>query len=126
MSPTGKAVKTMSVPARAVLVTLLFGAVACTATAPDPGPRFDDETANGVVTELSCMKHQPQPPGPRYHDDKLRRTDETLTLLRYYTANGGKPYCDGQRFTETDRQWVALYVRLGADRKNVAALLGEG
>jgi hypothetical protein len=120
VDPPGKAGR----PLRgAVLGTLLFGAVACGGTAPEPGPRFDDETTGGVVNALSCMKHQPQPPGPRYLDDTLRRTEETLAVLRYYTANGGKPYCEGGAASETDRQWVDLYVRLGADRKNVAALL---
>lgn len=111
----------------AVLVFLLVGAVACTeAAAPDPGPRFDDETTNGVRTELTCMKHQPLGPGARYTDDTLRRTDETLALLRYYTANAAKRYCDSKGVTDIDRQWVDLYVRLGADRGNVAALLDEG
>jgi hypothetical protein len=110
----------------AIVSTLLLGAVACTATAPDPGPRFDDETTGGNARDLTCMKHQPQPPGPRYTDDTLRRTDETLALLRYYTANGAKPYCDGTGPTDIDRQWADVYVRLGADRKNVAALLDEG
>ena len=111
----------------AVLSILFFGAAACTATTPDPGPRFDDETRGGAVREVSCMKHQPQPPGARYTDDTTRRTGETLALLRYYTANGAKPYCDGRGPTGIDRQWIDLYVRLGADRKNVAALLtGEG
>jgi hypothetical protein len=89
---------------------LLFAAVAtaCTATAPEPGPRFDDETTGGVVQELSCLKHQPQAPGPRYTDATSRRTD-----------------CAGDDPTEVDRQWADLYVRLGADRKNVAALLGQ-
>lgn len=103
----------------AALLSALFVS-ACTATAPDPGPRFDDE---GI--EVSCMKHQPRPPGTRYTDDEQRRTGETLALLRYYTANGAKPYCDGEGPTEVDRRWAELYVRLGADRDNVAALLGE-
>lgn len=109
---------------RAVLTALLFGAVAA-CTAPDPGRRFDDETTGGAVRELTCMKHQPQPPGTRYTDDTTRRTGETLALLRYYTANGAKPYCDGHGPTDIDRQWVDIYVSLGADRKNVAALLGD-
>jgi glutathione S-transferase len=62
---------------------------------------------------------------PRYTDATSRRTDETLALLRYYTANGGKKYCAGDDPTAVDRQWADLYVRLGADRKNVAALLGQ-
>jgi hypothetical protein len=101
-------------------------AAACATPPPDPGPRFADETTGGEVRELTCMAHQPRPPGTRYTDAALRRTGETLALLRYYTANGAKPYCDGAGPTGVDRQWVDLYVRLGADRANVAALLGNG
>jgi len=108
-----------------VLIALLVGAVACTETRPDPGPRFDDETPGGAGRDLTCMKHQPQPPGTRYTDDRSRRIDETLALLRYYTENGGKPYCDGKAPTTIDRQWVDIYVHLGADRKNVATLLDD-
>ncbi|RSM80026.1 hypothetical protein DMH04_31010 [Kibdelosporangium aridum] len=110
----------------AFLAFLLIGAAACTDAGPDPGPRFDNEAADGVVTELTCMKHQPQGPGARYTDETLRRIDETLALLRYYTANGAKPYCDGKGLTDIDRQWVDIYVRLGADKGNVAALLDAG
>ncbi|MFK0251851.1 hypothetical protein ACIQUM_44740 [Amycolatopsis azurea] len=104
-----------------VLSTLLFLAVvvACSGTAPGTGPRFDDETTDGVATELTCMKHQPQAPGPRYTDETLRRTDETLALLRYYTANGAKPYCDGNDVTDIDRRWIDLYIALGADAEKV-------
>jgi len=104
---------------RAALLTALFVS-ACTANAPDPGPRFDDE---GI--EVSCMKHQALPPGTRYTDDTQRRTGETLALLRYYTANGAKAYCDGKGPTDVDRQWAEIYVRLGAERDNVAALLAR-
>jgi hypothetical protein len=97
-----------------VLTALL--AVACSGE-PDLGPRFDAEPAG------SCMEHQERPPGPRYTEPALRRTEDNLALLRYYTENGDKPYCDGKGPTDVDRQWVEVYVRLGADRENVAALL---
>jgi hypothetical protein len=109
-----------------VLTALLFGAVtACAVDAPDPGPSFDDETTGGVARDLTCMKHQSQPPGIRYTDHTARRTDKNLALLRYYTANSAKPYCDGHGPTDIDRQWLGIYVGLGADRKNVAALLDD-
>lgn len=111
---------------RTVLTALLSGVVvACGVPTPDPGPRFDEETTGGAARDLTCMKHQPQPPGARYTDDTARGTAETLGLLRYYTANGAKPYCDGKGPTDIDRQWVEVYVDLGADRTNVAALLGD-
>lgn len=110
-------------PRLTVVIASLLLVAACAEPAPDPGPRFDDETTGGVVQELTCMKHQPRAPGTRYTDAKQQRTDETLALLRYYTANGGKPYCDGKAPSKIDREWIDLYVRLGADRKNVAPLL---
>ena len=100
------------------LITLAFAAAcaACSAAAaPDPGPRFDDE----AQALLTCLSHQAQPPGPRYTDDGLRRTDETLALLRYYTANGHKPYCDGAGPTSTDLAWTRVYTQLGAARSNL-------
>ncbi|CCH32697.1 hypothetical protein ABZ816_37350 [Actinosynnema sp. NPDC047251] len=99
---------------------VLSTAVLLTAcSTPDPGPVFDTEGA----ADITCLKHQPTPPGPRYSDDTLRRTDETLPLLRYYTAHGRKPFCDGQPPTGTDQQWARTYVQLGADRANVAGLI---
>ncbi|MFJ8963256.1 hypothetical protein ACIRG5_28100 [Lentzea sp. NPDC102401] len=104
------------------LIPLLCGAAVLTActTTPDPGPVFDNE--NGK--ELTCLSHQPQAPGPRYTDEAMRSTGETLSLLRYYTVHGRKPFCDGKTPTDTDKQWAQLYVTLGADRANVTALLG--
>lgn len=58
---------------------------------PPPGPRFDDEGQ----ARITCMSHQVEAPGARYSDESLRVTADTMALLRYYTANGRKPYCDG-------------------------------
>ncbi|MGQ0841319.1 hypothetical protein [Actinokineospora sp.] len=104
----------------ALTLAVLLALAACSST-PDPGPRFDDEAQSDTLT---CLKHQPAGPGPRYTDTAQRRTDETLAVLRYYTAHGRKSYCDGQGPSDTDRSWARLYVDLGADRANVAALLG--
>lgn len=105
---------------RKPLIALLLTLSACSSSPPDPGPKFDDEGQ----AQLTCMKHQPAAPGPRYTDDTLRRTEDSLALLKYYTANGRKPFCDAGPATETDRAWAQLYVRLGADRTNVAPLAG--
>ncbi|GGM73148.1 hypothetical protein GCM10011609_06240 [Lentzea pudingi] len=96
-----------------------FGLISC-ASSPEPGPVFDNEGG----AELTCMRHQSQPPGPRYTDESMRSTGETLSLLRYYTAHGSKPFCDSHKATDFDKQWAQLYVTLGADRANVTALLG--
>ncbi|XVV05994.1 hypothetical protein ACQPW3_11655 [Actinosynnema sp. CA-248983] len=102
-----------------VLCAVLVGCSAVEPAPPDPGPVFDNEGA----ADVSCLQHQPQPPGARYTDDRIRRTDEVLPVLRYYTAHGRKPFCDGKPPSPTDRSWAELYVRLGADRANVATLL---
>ncbi|GLZ41939.1 hypothetical protein [Actinokineospora sp. NBRC 105648] len=99
-------------------VATLLTLAACSAT-PDPGPRFDDQ----AQAELTCLNHQSAAPGPRYTDPAQRRTEETLAVLRYYTANTAKPYCDNQPATTTDRDWAKLYVDLGADPALVATLL---
>ena len=83
------------------------------------GPMFNSEGGRDVA----CMTHQPEPPGSRYTDPERRNTAELLTVLRYYTAYGRKPYCDGAGPTEADRAWAELYVQQGADRSNVAPLL---
>ncbi|CRK57947.1 hypothetical protein [Alloactinosynnema sp. L-07] len=96
-------------------------ALAGCSSAPDLGPVFDDE---GRATTLTCIKHQPAGPGPRYTDPAHRETGETLAVLKYYTQYGKTRYCDGTPPTDTDRAWARLYTELGADRANVAAILG--
>ena len=104
------------------LLVLAFSS-ACADDSADPGPRFDDESTARTASDLSCMKHQPEAPGARYTDKSRRQTDDTLAMLAYYTANGAKSYCDDREPTETDREWLQLYVELGADRDNVATHL---
>lgn len=94
-------------------------AAACGTSQAEPGPVFDDEGR----TELTCLKHQTAPPGARYSDEGMRNSAEALNLLRYYTANGRKPYCDGAGASADDKTWGELYVELGADRANVASIV---
>lgn len=103
----------------AAAALLMLAVAGCTEEA---GPLFAD--ADG--REITCMRHQPEPPGSRYTDPERRNTGELLTVLRYYTAHGRKPYCDGAGPTDADRAWVRLYVEQGAGRSNVAPLLGGG
>jgi len=100
----------------AVAALLMLAGAGCTEEA---GPLFAD--ADGL--EITCMQHQPEPPGSRYTDPERTNTAELLTVLRYYTAHGTKGYCDGAGPTDADRAWVRLYVEQGADRSNVAPLL---
>ena len=46
-----------------------------------------------------------------------------MALSNTKAGSGAKPYRDGNGPTDVDRQWVDIYVRLGADRNNVAELL---
>ncbi len=104
----------------AVAVTgLLLLLAGCGSSAPQPGPVFDNEGGAAI----SCMKHQPASPGARYTDPAMKNTGEVFALLRYYTAHGRKPYCDGAPATDIDKQWAQLYVTQGADRANVAPIL---
>ena len=98
---------------------VLLAGVGCS---DDGGPRFDTEGGR----DIPCMTHQLEPPGSRYTDPERRNTAELLTVLRYYTAHGRKPYCDGAGPTDADRAWARLYVEQGAGRSNVAPLLGGG
>jgi len=101
-----------------VAALLVFAVAGCT---DGDGPVFNSEGGRDVP----CMAHQPEPPGSRYTDPERHNTAELLTVLRYYTAHGRKPYCDGAGATEADRAWAELYVRQGANRENVASLLAD-
>jgi hypothetical protein len=100
-----------------VLCALLVAA--CGTSSAEPGPVFDDEGG----TELTCLKHQAAPPGARYSEEGMRNSAEVLNLLRYYTANGRKSYCDGAGASADDKAWGELYVKLGADHTNVASIV---
>jgi hypothetical protein len=106
----------------AVVATgLLFILAGCGSSPPEPGLVFDNE--GGAA--LTCMKHQPALPGARYTDPAFRNTGEIFTLLRYYTANGNKPYCDRNPATDIDKKWAQFYVTQGAAQSNVAPILNR-
>lgn len=105
---------------RRLLPALALALLVTAGCGDDRGPLFNDEGGR----ELSCMQHQPEPPGSRYTDAPERRnTAELLAVLRYYTAYGKKSYCDGAPPTDVDRAWAELYVQLGGERSHVAPLL---
>lgn len=62
----------------------------------------------------ACRVHQRQPPGSRYAAGARADTGAVLKMLRYYTANGAKAFCDGKPPTSTDQRWTDLYTVLGA------------
>lgn len=106
---------------RIARVLLLAAAAALIAgCSDDGGPRFDAEGGR----EVQCLAHQPDPPGTRYTEQP--NTGEVFEVLKYYTAHGRKPFCDGEQPSDADRAWAEFYVAQGADRANVAPLLGAG
>lgn len=102
-----------------LLPALAFALLAATGCADDGGPVFSNEGGR----QITCMRHQPEPPGSRYTDMQRRNTAELFAVLRYYTANGTKPFCDKAPATEADRAWAEFYVRQAADRDHVKPLL---
>ena len=74
---------------------------------------FDNEGG----ADVTCLRHQDAAPGRAYAAGG--DTARILQMLRYYTANGRRPYCDGRPATRTDHAWRDRYVQLGADAKNV-------
>ena len=98
------------------LVVFLFAAVALTACSTSSSTAlFDDERQS----DISCMKHQEQQPGEEYFDEGNWDTVVSLSILRYYTSNGAKSYCDGKEATPADLGWRKLYVQMGADQTNL-------
>jgi hypothetical protein len=107
---------------RITLLGLALAAVAAVTGCggPEGGPLFDDEGGQ----EVSCMAHQTDPPGERYTDVAMRNTGEILTVMRYYTAHGAKPFCDGAAASEADRAWAEYYVSLRGAPEKVSTILG--
>lgn len=88
-------------------------------SAPDPGPVFDDEGGRAVA----CLTHQTEEPGARYTDREERNSGEVFAMMRYYTAHGARPFCDGAPADEADRAWARTYLDLGGTPDKVAAVL---
>ncbi len=73
---------------------------------------FDAQPSTASPT---CLAHQTATPGKRYTGGEDSDPMSVLELMRFYTANGTKAYCDGGPPTATDKRWTTLYVTLGGD-----------
>jgi hypothetical protein len=86
---------------------------------PTTHSTFNNESGHSI----SCMTHQAASPGnidkPGVSDDPA----SVLAMLRYYTANGNKPYCDRKPATTIDRQWLDLYIAGGSSPTNIRRAL---
>ncbi|MFD7734795.1 hypothetical protein ACFV6F_30990 [Kitasatospora phosalacinea] len=69
----------------------------------------------------TCLQHQEQEPGGRYTGGQESDPTAVLEMMRFYTANGAKAYCDGRPPTDADLRWTRLYTDLGGDAGHVAA-----
>ncbi|MDH6574562.1 hypothetical protein [Kitasatospora sp. MAP5-34] len=63
----------------------------------------------------TCLAHQTGTPDKRYTGGENSDPLAVLELMRFYTANGTKVFCDGRPPTEADKRWTTLYVTLGGD-----------
>lgn len=97
------------------LIVLAVLALAACSSQGTATVQFDDEQQS----DISCLKHQEQQPGEEYFDEGNWDTVVSLSILRYYTTNGTKPYCDGKTASSADQGWRKLYVQMGADQTNL-------
>ncbi|MFB6888932.1 hypothetical protein ACFCX4_06405 [Kitasatospora sp. NPDC056327] len=102
-------------PARLLCLTLL-SAQLLTACSNDPDGRFDAQPATPTP---SCLPHQTRNPGSAYTGGRRSDPAAVLEMMRFYTANRTKAYCDGQPASDRDRRWTSLYTELGGDARHV-------
>jgi hypothetical protein len=108
----------------AVGVVLLLGGAATYSVVNASGPgggAFNDQASEA---KPGCMVHQKEKPGKDYTGGAAQDTGKVLRMLRYYSVNGNKAYCDGKAATSTDQAWARLYVDLGADPTKVTGVTG--
>lgn len=108
---------------RVLVLATVLTAVGLAGCSAGSGPVFDNENS---APSIGCMRHQSAEPGTRYTDVNTRDSAEVLNVMRYYTANGAKPYCDGKAATEPDKRWAELYVNMGGTTAKVPSVLAGG
>ncbi|WP_436774292.1 hypothetical protein [Yinghuangia sp. YIM S09857] len=72
----------------------------------------------------ACQEHQANEPGVEYTSEEEGDTGKVFEMLRHYTANGRKPFCDGKPPTDLDKRWAGLFLGFGADAGLLAPELG--
>ncbi|MFJ7244419.1 hypothetical protein ACIQWA_07180 [Kitasatospora sp. NPDC098652] len=101
--------------------TLTFAALIATALLTGCATTRGALNAQADTPSPSCLVHQTKEPADRYTAGTGADTLSILEMMRYYTANGAKTYCDGKPPTSTDRHWTDLYTALGGDSGRVPA-----
>ncbi|MEV4561584.1 hypothetical protein AB0K51_32015 [Kitasatospora sp. NPDC049285] len=85
------------------------------------GPKADGSfDAQPGTPSPTCLQHQAQQPGSRYTGGQQSDPTAVLEMMRFYTANGTKAYCDGRPPADADLHWMRLYTDLGGDAGHVA------
>ncbi|MEV4613176.1 hypothetical protein AB0K43_11320 [Kitasatospora sp. NPDC049258] len=102
---------------RRLLSLILLAAPLLAACGAEPDGSFD---ARPGTPSPTCIQHQSQDPGAKYTGGEKSDPRSVLEMMRFYTANGTKAYCDGKPPTATDRRWTELYATLGGDPRHVA------
>ncbi|WP_406210175.1 hypothetical protein OH807_40160 [Kitasatospora sp. NBC_01560] len=102
---------------QALLPAVLLPAAALLAGCAGAGTGSLD--AQSATPSPTCLVHQTNQPADRYTAGANSDTRSVLEMMRYYTANGTKAYCDGKPATSTDRRWTELYTDLGGDPVHV-------
>ncbi|MDF9816199.1 hypothetical protein [Streptomyces sp. SPB162] len=76
--------------------------------------------AQDGTSSPTCRIHQTRGPADRYTAGAHADPRSVLQLMRYYTANGTKAYCDGKPPTDTDHLWTRLYTELGGSAAHLS------
>ncbi|MFJ5228381.1 hypothetical protein ACIQBJ_00650 [Kitasatospora sp. NPDC088391] len=83
------------------------------------GPERGSLDAQPATPSPPCLVHQSREPAERYTAGRDADTAAVLEMMRYFTAHGSAPYCDGKPPTATDLAWRRLYTGLGGDPAKV-------
>lgn len=70
------------------------------------------------------MEHQVKAPS-RSDGSSQQDIATRLVVLRYYTAHGLQPYCDGRAAASDDLAWMRLFVAQGAEASLVSRWLPQ-
>ncbi|MFF4345072.1 hypothetical protein ACFY00_34780 [Kitasatospora sp. NPDC001540] len=110
----------MPVHPAAPLRGLVLGTLSALLLVGCGGPERGSLDTRPATASPTCLAHQTRQPAERYTAGREADTGAVLEMMRYYTANGRTPYCDGKQPTAADRAWQRLYTGLGGDPARLA------
>jgi len=108
-------------PGLAAMAVLALLTAGCSSAGPSrPASAFDPGAFDKGAAGPGCMRHQQRSPTAADQGGPGADTARRLAILRYYTANGNAPYCDGKPASKTDLSWMRNYLDAGADATRVS------